>query len=65
MTPPELVKQYEQVLSANPGVAHFFKIFPGVAHAWSVRYSHDDAAAVKSAGEALANMVDWFNENLK
>jgi hypothetical protein len=39
--------------------------FPGVAHGWSVRYSHDDAAAVKSAEEAFADMLDWFNKNLK
>nr|CAB3465321.1 unnamed protein product [Digitaria exilis] len=65
MSPPELVKQFEQVLSANSGVAHFVKIFPGVSHGWSVRYSLDDAAAVKSAEEALADMIDWFNKNLK
>jgi len=65
MSPPELVKQFEQVLSVNSGVGHFVKIFPGVAHGWSVRYSHDDAAAVKSAEEAFADMLDWFNKNLK
>ncbi|RLM52871.1 hypothetical protein C2845_PMPSC011935 [Panicum miliaceum] len=65
MSPPELVKQFEQVLSANSGVGHFVKIFPGVSHGWSVRYSDDDAAAVKSAEEALADMIDWFNKNLK
>ena len=46
-------------------VGHFVKIFPGVSHGWSVRYSEDDAAAVKSAEEALADMIDWFNKNLK
>ncbi|KAJ1262780.1 hypothetical protein BS78_09G136200 [Paspalum vaginatum] len=65
MSPPELVKQFEQILSAKSEVGHFVKIFPGVAHGWSVRYSHDDAAAVKSAEEALADMIDWFNKNLK
>uniref|UniRef100_A0A0A9H7M1 Dienelactone hydrolase domain-containing protein n=1 Tax=Arundo donax TaxID=35708 RepID=A0A0A9H7M1_ARUDO len=65
MSPPELVKQFQLVLSANAGVSHFVKIFPGVAHGWSVRYSDDDAAAVKSAEEALADMIDWFNKNLK
>ncbi|CAN6342117.1 unnamed protein product [Urochloa humidicola] len=63
--PPELVKQFEQVLEANSGVPHFVKIFPGVAHGWSVRYSNDDAAAVKSAEEALGDTIDWFNKNLK
>lgn len=65
MSPPELIKQFEQVLSLNSGVGHFVKIFPGVAHGWSVRYNHDDAAAVKSAEEAFADMLDWFNKNLK
>lgn len=65
MSPPELVKQFEQVLSANSGVAHFVKIFPGVAHGWSVRYSDDDQHAVKSAEEALGDTIDWFNKNLK
>nr|ACG32824.1 endo-1,3;1,4-beta-D-glucanase precursor [Zea mays] len=64
-SPPELVKQFEQALSVNSGVGHFVKIFPGVAHGWSVRYSLDDAAAVKSAEEAFADMLDWFNKNLK
>ncbi|CAL4908059.1 unnamed protein product [Urochloa decumbens] len=65
ITPPELAKQFEQVLAANSGIPHFVKIFPGVAHGWSVRYSHDDAAAVKSAEEALGDTIDWFNKNLK
>ncbi|XP_037476239.1 uncharacterized protein LOC119353688 [Triticum dicoccoides] len=46
-------------------IAHFVKIFPGVSHGWTVRYKSEDAAAVKSAEEALADMVDWFNKNLK
>ncbi|XP_039803665.1 endo-1,3;1,4-beta-D-glucanase-like [Panicum virgatum] len=65
VSPPELIKQFEQVLSANSGVAHFVKIFPGVAHGWSVRYSHDDAAAVASAEEEMVDTIDWFNKNLK
>lgn len=52
-------------LSPGPQVGHFVKVFPGVAHGWSVRYSLDDAAAVKSAEEAFADMLDWFNKNLK
>ncbi|KAJ1275666.1 hypothetical protein BS78_05G153200 [Paspalum vaginatum] len=56
---PEVIKQFEQVLSANSGVAHSVKIFPGVAHGWSVRYSPDAAAAaVKSAEEALGDTID-------
>jgi carboxymethylenebutenolidase len=41
------------------------KIFPGVAHGWSVRYNDDDPAAVKSAEEALGDTINWFNKNLK
>ncbi|BAF17388.1 Os05g0399100, partial [Oryza sativa Japonica Group] len=65
MSPPEVVKQFEQVLSSKSGIGHFVKIFPGVEHGWTVRYKNDDAAAVKSAEEALADMIDWFNKNLK
>ncbi|VAH18951.1 unnamed protein product [Triticum turgidum subsp. durum] len=64
-SPPELVKQFEQVLSSNTGIAHFVKIFPGVSHGWAVRYKSEDAGAVKSAEEALSDMIDWFNKNLK
>ncbi|XP_052155946.1 endo-1,3;1,4-beta-D-glucanase-like isoform X3 [Oryza glaberrima] len=65
MSPPEVVKQFEQVLSSKSEIGHFVKIFPGVEHGWTVRYKDDDAAAVKSAEEALADMIDWFNKNLK
>ncbi|RLM98244.1 endo-1,3 [Panicum miliaceum] len=78
LSPPELVKQFEQVLSANsaasiifgnliydPRVAHFVKIFPGVTHGWAVRYSDDDEAAVKSAEEAFADMTGWYDKHLK
>jgi len=61
---PELLKQFEQVLSANPEIDHFVKVFPGVAHGWAVRYSDDDAAAVTSAEEALRDMSHWFNKYL-
>jgi hypothetical protein len=30
-----------------------------------VRYNNEDAAAVKSAEEALENMTDWFDKYLK
>ncbi|XP_051208107.1 endo-1,3;1,4-beta-D-glucanase [Lolium perenne] len=64
-SPPELVKQFEQVLSSNSEIGSFVKIFPGVSHGWAVRYDSDDAAAVKNAEEALKDMTDWFNKNLK
>jgi len=65
LSPPELVKQFEQVLSSNSGIGSFVKIFPGVSHGWTVRYDSNDAVAVKNAEEALADMTDWFNKNLK
>ncbi|WVZ98439.1 hypothetical protein U9M48_043882 [Paspalum notatum var. saurae] len=64
-SPPELLKEFEQVLSANSGIDHFVKIFPGVAHGWAVRYSENDVAAVSSAEEALHDMTHWFNKYLK
>ncbi|XP_008808248.1 endo-1,3;1,4-beta-D-glucanase-like [Phoenix dactylifera] len=65
LSPPELVKQFEQILSAKTGVSYFVKIFPGVAHGWSVRYKVDDASAVKSAEEAHQDMLDWFAKHVK
>lgn len=41
------------------------KIFPGVAHGWSVRYKDEDEVAVKSAEEAHRDMLDWFVKYLK
>lgn len=64
-SPPELIKEFEQVLSSNSGINHFVKIFPGVSHGWTVRYNNDDAAAIKSAEEALTDMTDWFDKYLK
>ncbi|GJN14279.1 hypothetical protein PR202_gb01081 [Eleusine coracana subsp. coracana] len=52
-SPPELMEQFKIVLSANYGVSHFVKIFPGVRHGWSVRYRDHDTAALKNAEEAM------------
>ena len=41
------------------------KIFPKVAHGWSVRYNVDDEAAVKRAEEAHNDMLEWFAEHVK
>ncbi|KAJ8434152.1 hypothetical protein Cgig2_000872 [Carnegiea gigantea] len=65
MSPPELVKQFEEALKAKPEVDRFVKIFPGVAHGWSVRYDPQDPAAVKPAEEALEDTLAWFNKHLK
>ncbi|XAR54616.1 Lysozyme [Bertholletia excelsa] len=60
LSPPELVKQFEEALNAKPEVDSFVKIFPGVSHGWTVRYNDDDEVAVKSAQEAHKDMRDWF-----
>ena len=41
------------------------KIFPGVAHGWTVRYNVDDEAAVKNAEEAHQDMLNWFIKHVK
>ncbi|KAJ1693329.1 hypothetical protein LUZ63_010027 [Rhynchospora breviuscula] len=64
LSPPELVKQYEEALAEKSEVDYFVKIFPGVAHGWAVRYNADDATAVQKADEARNDMVGWFNKHL-
>ncbi|XP_059311903.1 endo-1,3;1,4-beta-D-glucanase-like [Lycium ferocissimum] len=64
-SPPELVKQFEMALNAKPEVDAFVKIFPGVAHGWSVRYNDEDEVAVKSAQESHQDMLGWFEKHLK
>uniref|UniRef100_A0A7N0UPR5 Dienelactone hydrolase domain-containing protein n=1 Tax=Kalanchoe fedtschenkoi TaxID=63787 RepID=A0A7N0UPR5_KALFE len=65
LAPPELVKQFEEVLKSKPEVESFVKIFPGVAHGWTVRYNAEDAAAVKSAEEAHADTLEWLANFIK
>ncbi|KAJ4831166.1 hypothetical protein Tsubulata_025737 [Turnera subulata] len=64
-SPPALLKQFEQVLSAKSKVDSYVKIFPGVVHGWSIRYKDGDELAVKSAEEAQKDMLDWFIEHVK
>ncbi|XP_054787773.1 endo-1,3;1,4-beta-D-glucanase-like [Prosopis cineraria] len=65
ISPPELVKQFEQILSAKPGVHSFVKIFPQVAHGWTVRYNTEDAKAVSAAEEAHQDLLTWFAKHVK
>ncbi|KHN03436.1 Endo-1,3(4)-beta-D-glucanase [Glycine soja] len=75
VSPPELVKQFEQVLAAKSGisfmsiffvlVASFVKIFPKVSHGWAVRYNTEDAEAVKVAEEAHQDLLDWLAKHHK
>ncbi|GMH08386.1 hypothetical protein Nepgr_010226 [Nepenthes gracilis] len=65
LSPPALVKQFEEILKSKPEVDSFVKIFPGVSHGWTVRYDTEDAAAVKSAEESHKDMLGWFVKYLK
>ncbi|KAM7255764.1 hypothetical protein ACFE04_011505 [Oxalis oulophora] len=60
LSPPALVKKFEETLNAKPEVDAYVKIFPKVSHGWTVRYNLEDAEAVKSADEAHQNMLEWF-----
>ncbi|XWS09047.1 hypothetical protein CRYUN_Cryun40dG0052100 [Craigia yunnanensis] len=60
MSPPALLKQFEEILSAKPEVDCNVKIFPKCAHGWTVRYNVDDPIAVSCADEAHQNMLEWF-----
>ncbi|KAL5541692.1 hypothetical protein UlMin_009402 [Ulmus minor] len=62
ISPPELVKQFDEALSAKSEIDSFVKIFPGVAHGWTVRYNVEDEAAVKSAEEAHLDLLNWFTK---
>ncbi|CAK7332983.1 unnamed protein product [Dovyalis caffra] len=65
LSPPALLKQFEEVLAAKPEVDSFVKIFPKVAHGWTVRYNIEDGAAVKSAEEAHGNLMEWLAKYVK
>ena len=41
------------------------KMFPKVAHGWTVRYSVEDEVAVKKAEEAHQDMLEWFSKHVK
>ncbi|KAJ0034022.1 hypothetical protein Pint_24936 [Pistacia integerrima] len=65
LSPPSLVKQFEEILTAKPEVDAFVKIFPKVSHGWTVRYNVEDAEAVKCAHEAHQNILEWFAKYVK
>ncbi|KAL1825616.1 hypothetical protein DCAR_0313791 [Daucus carota subsp. sativus] len=63
--PPEVLKQFDEALSAKSEVSKFVKMFPGTVHGWTVRYDDNDENAVKSAEEAHEDMLTWFNKHVK
>ncbi|KAK9933503.1 hypothetical protein M0R45_020700 [Rubus argutus] len=65
MSPPEVVKQFEEVLIAKAEIKSHVKIFPKVSHGWTVRYDVSDEAAVKPAEEAHQDMLQWFLNHVK
>ncbi|KAK6780473.1 hypothetical protein RDI58_022657 [Solanum bulbocastanum] len=65
LTPPELIMQFKEILSSKPEVDSFVKIYPGVAHGWTVRYNEEDKKAVQSAEEAHQDMLNWFAKHVK
>ncbi|XP_024040860.1 endo-1,3;1,4-beta-D-glucanase isoform X2 [Citrus clementina] len=65
VSPPALVKEFEEALTAKSEVDSFVKIFPKVAHGWSVRYNVEDESAVKAAEEAHQNLLEWLAKHVK
>jgi len=65
MSPPALLKQFEEILSSKPEVNSYVKIHPKVSHGWTVRYNIDEPEAVKAAEEAHKEMLDWFVTYIK
>ncbi|MCD9641140.1 hypothetical protein HAX54_027084 [Datura stramonium] len=65
ISPPELIKQFEEILSSKPEVDKFVKIFPSVKHGWTVRYNVEDKEAVRHAEEAHQDMLDWLTKHVK
>ncbi|KAK4856433.1 hypothetical protein QYF36_017426 [Acer negundo] len=65
LSPPSLLKQFEEVITANNEVDGYVKIFPKVEHGWTVRYNVADEAALKPAEEAHQNMLEWFAKYVK
>ncbi|XP_059306885.1 endo-1,3;1,4-beta-D-glucanase-like isoform X2 [Lycium ferocissimum] len=65
ISPPELIKQFEEILSSRSEVDSFVKIFPSVKHGWTVRYNVEDKEAVLRAEEAHCDMLDWLTKHVK
>ncbi|KAI9194192.1 hypothetical protein LWI28_003850 [Acer negundo] len=65
IAPAEQLKDFGDKLSAKAELDSFVKIYPGVAHGWTVKYNDEDEFAVKSAEEAHEDMLNWFIKYVK
>ncbi|XP_066166935.1 endo-1,3;1,4-beta-D-glucanase isoform X2 [Oryza sativa Japonica Group] len=65
ISPPQLIHQLEDALDQNKRVHHLVKIFPDAPHGFACRYNATDPFAVKTAEEARADMVKWFDKYLE
>ncbi|KAB1214270.1 hypothetical protein CJ030_MR5G023183 [Morella rubra] len=63
--PAELFKQFGEKLSTKSEFESFVKIYPGVAHGWTVKYDAEGKSAVKSAEESHLDMLNWFTKHVK
>ncbi|XP_073104552.1 endo-1,3;1,4-beta-D-glucanase isoform X3 [Elaeis guineensis] len=64
VAPPELLKQFEEILSLKSEVNGHVKVFPGAGHGWTTRYDTSDEMAVKKAEESHQDMLESFAKNL-
>ncbi|PHT35922.1 hypothetical protein CQW23_23622 [Capsicum baccatum] len=65
ISPPELIKQFEDILSSKFEVDKFVKNFPSAKHGWIVRYNVEDKEAVQQAEEAHQDMLNWLTKHVK
>uniref|UniRef100_A0A2C9WAX8 Dienelactone hydrolase domain-containing protein n=1 Tax=Manihot esculenta TaxID=3983 RepID=A0A2C9WAX8_MANES len=63
--PSEQLKQLGEILAAKSQFESYVKIFPGVAHGWTMRYNDEDDSAVKIAEEAHLDMLNWLVKHVK
>uniref|UniRef100_A0A0E0L299 Dienelactone hydrolase domain-containing protein n=1 Tax=Oryza punctata TaxID=4537 RepID=A0A0E0L299_ORYPU len=63
--PIEILGGALDTISPPQLVHHLVKIFPDAPHGFACRYNASDPFAVKTAEEARADMVKWFDKYLK
>ncbi|CAN1807372.1 unnamed protein product [Linum perenne] len=59
--PARQLEELGHVLATKSGqFESYVKIFTGVSHGWTLKYSEEDDSAVKLAEEAHLDMLNWF-----